>query len=94
MILIVALLFCAGNISVVNKNQLMIANLGGIKHFAAALESPFESCQRFACRVLYRIAAHPLNQQPVKGLNRILMSVFIRLRPYYASLLIVHRAGT
>ena len=51
-------LVALGNISVMIKNQLMIAKLGGLVAISLALDSSFESCQRFACRCMYRLSAH------------------------------------
>ena len=45
-------LVAIGNISVMIKNQLMVAKLGGLVAVSLALDSSFESCQRFACRDL------------------------------------------
>ena len=54
-----------GNLAIVAKNQLMIVRLGGLSFIARAIESEFESVQRFACRVIYRLAAHTEIQSEV-----------------------------
>lgn len=51
-------LVCIGNLAVTNKNQLLIAKLGSLSVLARAMGSEYESCQRFAWRTLYRLAAN------------------------------------
>ena len=36
----------------------MIVKLGGLGHITTAIDSNFESVQRYACRTIYRLAAH------------------------------------
>ena len=35
-----------------------MSKIGGLGAITQSLASEFESCQRFACRVLYRLSAH------------------------------------
>ena len=51
-------LVCIGNLAVTNKNQLMIAKLGALPVLARGMTSEFETCQRFSCRAIYRLAAN------------------------------------
>ena len=47
-----------GNLAVISYNQSLIVKLGGLPYIVKAIDSSFESCQRFAARVVYRLCAH------------------------------------
>jgi hypothetical protein len=80
-----------GNLAVNAKNQLMICKIGGLPVVSASLESGFESVQRFACRVLYRLTAHALIQSTlvdvgaIPSINRLLhryVCMYVRIGVY------------
>lgn len=55
-----------GNIAVVTKNQAAIADAGGLAPLIRLIgRNPFLSCQKFAARALYRLAAHHQNKAKV-----------------------------
>lgn len=48
-----------GNLAVVTRNQAAIADAGGLPPLVGILSgNPHVSCQKFAARALYRVAAH------------------------------------
>lgn len=52
-----------GNLAVVTQNQVAITDAGGLPPLVTVLNSnPYVSCQKFAARALYRLAAHGGNK--------------------------------
>lgn len=55
-----------GNLAVVTRNQVAITNAGGLRPLVNMLiNNPYVSCQKFAARALYRVAAHGDNKPKI-----------------------------
>ena len=85
-------LISVGNIAIVSTKQVFIVEYGGLSFLSKALKSQFLSCQKYAARAVYRLAAHSSNQalmiegegSLVLDLNRLCGSEAVSVRKYAA----------